>query len=86
MSLWLYSFDTVTNSDGLLNQIKGRYNMRGDEVRYAMEHAEPELARAIWEELMTCKPSMDKVRESKVREIERRAIKARQEYERNVAH
>ena len=56
--------------------------MRGDGVRYAMKHATPELAQAIWIELMTPKPSMDKIRESKAREIECRAIKAREKYER----
>ena len=60
--------------------MKGVYLMRGDEVRYAIEHAKPELARAIWSELMDPKPSMDEIRESKAREIERRAIKAREEY------
>jgi|GEM_PF-3580746 len=65
--------------------MKGVYLMRGDRVRYAIEHAKPELARAIWSELMTPKPSMDRIRESKAREIERRAIKAREEYARAAA-
>lgn len=60
--------------------MEGVYFMRGDSVRYAIEHANPELAQAIWTELMTPKPSMDKIRESKAREIERRAIKAREQY------
>lgn len=64
--------------------MEGVYLMRGDGVRYAIEHAKPELAQAIWSELMTPKPSMDRIRESKAREIERRAIKAREKYARTT--
>ncbi len=62
--------------------MKGVYLMRGSGVKYALEHAKPELARKIWIELMAPKPSMDKIRESKARELECRAIKAREQYER----
>lgn len=55
--------------------------MRGDGVRYAIEHAKPELAQAIWLELMTPKPSMDKIRESKARDLELKVIKARKDYD-----
>ncbi|MCR5103558.1 MAG: hypothetical protein K6B68_03775 [Eubacterium sp.] len=58
--------------------------MRGNEVRYALEHAKPDLAQAIWNELMTPKSSMDKIREAKARELERRAIKARERYEKSL--
>jgi hypothetical protein len=64
--------------------MKGECYMRGDEVRYAIEHASPELARAIWEELMTPKPSKDKILKAKAREAEIRAIKARAEYEKTA--
>ncbi len=62
--------------------MKGVYLMRGDGVKYAIEHAKPELAQAIWLELMTPKPSMDKIRESKARELELKVIKARKDYDR----
>ena len=55
--------------------------MRGDAFRYAMEHAEPELAKAIWHDLMTPKPSKDKIREKEIAEIEARIIQARKHVE-----
>ena len=51
--------------------------MRGDAVRYAMEHAEPELAKAIWDDLMTPKPSKDEHRKQLAEEVEDRVLKAR---------
>ena len=57
--------------------MKGAFVMRGDAVRHAMEHAEPELAKAIWEDLMTPKPSKDEHRKQLVSEIEQRVLRAR---------
>ena len=57
--------------------MKGACVMRGDAVRHAMEHAEPELAKAIWEDLMTPKPSKDEHRKQLVSEIEQRVLRAR---------
>ena len=48
--------------------------MRGDGIRYAMEHAGPELGQKIWDELMRPKPSMDKIREAKVREMKEKML------------
>ncbi len=59
--------------------MKGVLVMRGDEVRHAMEHAEPELARAIWEDLMSPKPSRDEHRKKLVAEFEQRVLKARRD-------
>ena len=53
--------------------------MRGDAVRYAMEHAEPELAKAIWEDLLSSKPSKDEHRKKLVAELEQRVLKARRD-------
>ncbi|MCR4618398.1 MAG: hypothetical protein K5669_09490 [Lachnospiraceae bacterium] len=61
--------------------MKGVCFMRGDGIRYAMEHANPELGQKIWDELMRPKPSMDKIREAKVRELKLKMIKAEREYE-----
>ncbi len=35
--------------------LKGNSLMRGDNIRYAMDHAKPELARAIWNDFYTNK-------------------------------
>ena len=53
--------------------------MRGDGLRYAFEHAQPELAQAIWEELMEPKPSKDKEREAKARKLELEVLRYRGE-------
>ncbi len=57
--------------------MKGAIVMRGDAFRHAMEHAEPELAKAIWQDLMTPKPSKDKIREREIAEVEARIVQAR---------
>lgn len=59
--------------------MKGANAMRGDAVRHAMEHADPELARAIWKDLMTPKPSKDEHRRQLVAEFEQRVLKARKD-------
>lgn len=59
--------------------MKGAYVMRGDAVRHAMEHAEPELAKAIWKDLMSPKPSKDEHRRQLVAELEQRVLKARRD-------
>ena len=50
--------------------------MRGDGIRYAIEHCGPELGQAIWEELMAPHPDRSAERERKARECEARALKA----------
>lgn len=54
--------------------------MRGAAFRYAMEHAEPELAEKIWKQLVTPTPSMDRIREQKARELDLKITKARKKY------
>ena len=56
--------------------MKGAIIMRGDEVRYAMSHADPELAKAIWKELMTPKPSKDPILKAEVDKLKLRIIQA----------
>ena len=63
----------------VLNDSKGVFTMRGDAVRHAMEHAEPELAKAIWKDLMTPKPSKDEHRRQLVAEFEQRVLKVRRD-------
>ena len=60
--------------------MKGVSFMRGDGIRYAIEHAGPELAQAIWAELMAPKPSMDKIREAKARDLELKVIMAEKKH------
>ncbi len=54
--------------------------MRGSGIKYAIEHTDPELGQAIWDELMTPNPSAHEIREEKAREIEANALNAKAIY------